>query len=53
MGDIIAGPTKSRRDYDYATGAYLDKSRFDILAGLNIAYVVSISRTRTEEYIYY
>jgi hypothetical protein len=53
MGDLVGGPTKSRRDYDYATGSYLDKSRFDVLAGLHISYIVSISRTRTEEFIYY
>ncbi len=53
MGDMTAGRTKSRRDLDYATGTYLDQTRTDILYGINIAYVVTISRTRTEENIYY
>ena len=53
MGDLMGGPTKSRRDYDYATDTYLEKSRFDLLAGINVSYVVMISRTRTEEHIYY
>jgi len=53
MGDMMAGLTKSRRDLDYATGVYLDQKRTDILFGINIAYVVMISRTSTAENIYY
>jgi hypothetical protein len=53
MGDMMAGQTKSRRDLDYATGTYLNQVRTDILLGINVAYVVMISRTRTEENIYY
>lgn len=53
MGDMMAAFTQSRRDLDYATGTYLDKKRTDILMGINIAYVVMISRTSTEENIYY
>jgi len=53
MGDMTAGRTQSRRDLDYATGTYLNQVRTDVLFGINIAYVVMISRTRTEENIYY
>lgn len=53
MGDLMGGPTKSRRDYDYLTDTYLEQSRFDVLAGINVSYVVMISRTKTEEHIYY
>jgi hypothetical protein len=53
MADMIAGYTQSRRDLDYATGTYLDEKRTDILMGLNIAYVVMISRAQTPENIYY
>jgi hypothetical protein len=53
MGDIMAARTQSRRDLDYATGTYLDKKRTDILTGIHIAYVVMISRSSTEENIYY
>jgi len=53
MGDMMAARTQSRRDLDYATGTYLDKKRTDILMGIHIAYVVMISRSSTEENIYY
>lgn len=53
MGDMMAGQTQSRRDLDYATGTYLSHVRSDVLFGINIAYVVEISRTRTQETIYY
>jgi hypothetical protein len=53
MGELIGGETRSRRDYDYAAGAYLSGRRTDILFGLHIAYVVMISRASAEEHIYY
>ncbi len=53
MGEVFTGKTKSRRDLDYPTGQYLDHERTDILYGLHIAYIVTISRTSSEEYIYY
>jgi len=53
MGDLIAARTESRRDFDNATGGYLSDKRTDILAGLSIAYIVSISRSTTSEHIYY
>jgi len=53
MGDMMAASTQSRRDLDYPTGTYLGEKRTDILFGVNVAYVVMISRTRTEENIYY
>ncbi|HZV71720.1 MAG TPA: hypothetical protein VFG10_19355 [Saprospiraceae bacterium] len=53
MGDVYGGQTSSRRDYDNLTGAYLDKKRTDILAGLTISYIVSISKTDKADHIYY
>ena len=53
MGDLYAAQTKSKRDLDYPTGAYLDQKRTDILAGVSIAYVVIISRATTSDNIYY
>lgn len=53
MGEVYGGKTKSRRDLDYATGTYLSADRTDILYGLHIAYIVTISRTTSEEFIYY
>ncbi len=53
MGDLYAARTASRRDIDFATGEYLGKKRTDILAGLSIAYIVTISRTEKPDHIYY
>lgn len=53
MGDLYAASTVSRRNLDYATGAYLDKKRTDILAGISVAYIVVISRAAKPENIYY
>ncbi|MBK9981501.1 MAG: hypothetical protein IPP15_03590 [Saprospiraceae bacterium] len=53
MGDIYGSRTASRRDYDNMTGGYLDEKRTDILAGLTISYIVSISRTDKADHIYY
>lgn len=53
MGDIYGARTRSRRDFDNSTGGYLSQKRTDILAGLTIAYVVSISKTSGAEHIYY
>ena len=52
-GDLYAGKTKSRRDFDYASGGPMEESRTDILAGITIAYVVSLSRQDPAEHIYY
>lgn len=53
MGDLYAARTRSRRDFDIPTGGYLAAKRTDILAGITIAYVVSISRGNTADEIYY
>lgn len=53
MSNLIAAQTKSRRDLDYATGEYLSGKRLDLLYGLSISYIVTISRVKTDEYIYY
>jgi hypothetical protein len=53
MGDLYGGKTASRRDYDNLTGGYLDEKRTDILAGLTLSYIVSISRTDKADHIYY
>lgn len=53
MGDLYGARTKSRRDFDIPTGGLLSDKRTDILAGITIAYVVSISRGNTADEIYY
>ena len=53
MGDVYGGRTSSRRDFDNLTGAYLDEKRIDILAGLTLSYIVSISKTDKADHIYY
>ncbi|MGB4849664.1 MAG: hypothetical protein WBP41_17195 [Saprospiraceae bacterium] len=53
MGDIYGSRTVSRRDYDNLTGGYLDKKRTDILAGITLSFIVSISRTDKADHIYY
>ncbi len=53
MGDLYGGRTASRRDYDNLTGGYLDQKRTDILAGITLSYIVSISRTDKADHIYY
>ena len=53
MSDIHAASTRSRRDFDNATGGYLEERRLDILAGLRLSYVVLISRSTTADHIYY
>lgn len=53
MGDLYGARTASRRDFDFATGGDLDQKRMDILAGLTLAYIVTISRTERPEHIYY
>ncbi|MEP6796407.1 MAG: hypothetical protein ABJB16_18910 [Saprospiraceae bacterium] len=53
MGDIYGSRTASKRDYDNLTGGYLDNKRTDILAGLTLSYIVSISRTDKADHIYY
>jgi hypothetical protein len=53
MGEMIAAKTKSRRDFDYATGGPLTDNRTDIMYGLNVSYIVTISRKSDEEFIYY
>ncbi len=53
MSDLYASQTTSRRDIDYLTGEYLEQKRTDLLAGLNIGYVVIISRVNKPEHIYY
>lgn len=53
MGDVVAGKTKSRRDFDYATGGPLTDERTDIMVGLQLSYIVTISRSSKEEFIYY
>lgn len=53
MADIFAAGTSSRRNIDYATGEFLDQKRTDILAGLTLAYIVTISRINKPDHIYY
>ncbi len=53
MGDVYGSRTSSRRDYDNLTGGYLDEKRTDILAGLTLSYIVSISRSDKADHIYY
>ena len=53
MTDFYGGFTKSRREFDFAELAYLDKARFDVLAGVTLAYIVTISRSTTSSEIYY
>jgi hypothetical protein len=53
MADVFAARTSSRRDIDYATGEFLDHKRTDILAGLSLAYIITISRVSKPEHIYY
>ena len=53
MGDMVAGKTKSRRDFDYATGGPLTDDRTDVMFGLQLSYIVTISRNNKEEFIYY
>ena len=53
MSDLYAAFTQSRRDFDFLEGAYIDKKRTDILFGLQLAYVVSISRSKSADQIYY
>jgi hypothetical protein len=53
MGDLYGAQTESRRDYDYPTGQYLDQKRTEVLGGLSLAYVVSISRASKPDNIYY
>lgn len=53
MADLYGARTASRRDIDHTTGEYLDLKRTDILAGLSLAYIVTISRSRKPDHIYY
>lgn len=53
MGDLYGGLTNSRRDFDNMTGGYLDKKRTDLLAGVTLSYIVSISKTDKADHIYY
>lgn len=53
MGDVYGAGTQSRRDFDNPTGGYLVGKRTDILAGVTLAYIVSISRNTNPEHIYY
>jgi hypothetical protein len=53
MSDFYGARTRARRDFDYAEGRYLDHQRIDILAGLALAYIVTISRVNRTENIYY
>lgn len=53
LADLYGARTLSRRDFDHVTGGYLDKKRTDILAGLSIAYIVTISRSAKPDNIYY
>jgi hypothetical protein len=53
MGDVYGAQTKSRRDFDNLTGGYLSEKRTDLLAGVSIAYIVSISRNTNPDHIYY
>ncbi len=53
MGDLYGARTASRRDFDNVTGGYLDSKRTDILTGVTLSYVVSLSRSTSVENIYY
>jgi len=53
MGDLYGARTVSRRDFDSLSGGYLDTKRTDILAGVSLSYIVSISRTDKADHIYY
>jgi hypothetical protein len=53
MGDLFGASTLSRRDFDNLTGSYLDEKRNDIIGGISISYIVSISRTDKADQIYY
>jgi len=53
MGDLYGARTASRRDLDFPTGQYLDQKRTEILAGFSVAYIVSISRAKKPDNIYY
>lgn len=53
MGDVYGASTKSRRDFDYLTGGYLDEQRTDLLVGLRVGYIVMVSRSRAADEIYY
>lgn len=53
MGDLFGASTLSRRDFDNMTGDYLDENRNDILGGISVSYIVSISRTDKADQIYY
>ena len=53
LGDLYGAQTISRRDFDYASGKYLDTKRTDVFAGASIAYVVIISRVSKPDNIYY
>jgi len=53
MAEVTGAPTRSRRDFDYASGERLAGKRFDLLAGIRLAWVVTISRKRSAETIIY
>ena len=53
MSDIYGARTSSRRDFDFQEGGFLEGKRTDILMGLNIGYIVSLSRSRSPDQIYY
>lgn len=53
MGDLIAARTGSLRNFDHATGSEITARRWDILAGIRLAYIVTISRKKAPEDIYY
>lgn len=53
LSDFYGALTSSRRDFDFLEGRYLDEKRTDMLVGLHVAYIVSISRSKSAEQIYY
>ena len=53
MSDLYGALTRSRRDFDFLEGRYLDERRTDILLGIHLAYIVSISRSKNADQIYY
>lgn len=53
MSDVYAARTESRRSFDNQTGGYLAGQRTDILAGLTVSYIVSLSRSTAADHIYY
>lgn len=53
MADLLGAQTESRRDLDFATGTTFDEKRFDVFTGFHIAYVITISREKKPENIYY